>query len=71
MKSVFLKMTSRSGCGLAGWSFCSRQKHTPFLLAISVLCVGNPFCTLRYASRTIIDEVTVPLSEGVVGLLVE
>jgi hypothetical protein len=32
-------------------------------------CVGNPFCTLHYVSRTIIDEVIVPLSKGVVGLL--
>ncbi len=33
-------------------------------------CVGYPFCTLRCVSWTIIDEVTVPLSKGVVGLLV-
>jgi hypothetical protein len=31
-------------------------------------CVGNPFCTLHFVSRTIIDEVTVPLSKEVVGL---
>jgi hypothetical protein len=37
MKSVFLKTTSRSGCSLSGWSFCSRQKQTHFLLDLSVL----------------------------------
>jgi hypothetical protein len=33
-------------------------------------CVGNSFYTLNYVSWTIIDETTVPLSKGVVGLLV-
>jgi hypothetical protein len=37
MKSVFLKTTSRSGCGLSGWSFCSPQKQTTLLLDLSVL----------------------------------
>ncbi len=32
MKSVFLKTTSLSGCGLSGWSFCSRQTQISFLL---------------------------------------
>jgi hypothetical protein len=40
MKLVFLKTTSRLGCGLSGWSFCSRQKQTPFLLDLSVLFSG-------------------------------
>jgi hypothetical protein len=38
-KSVFLKTTSRLGCGLSGWSFCSRRKQTPFLLDSSVLII--------------------------------
>ncbi len=32
--------------------------------------VGNSFCTLNNVSQTFIDEVIVPLSKGVVGLLV-
>jgi hypothetical protein len=37
LKSVFLITTSQSGCGLFGWSFCSRQKLTILLLDLSVL----------------------------------
>jgi hypothetical protein len=36
-KLVFLKTTSLSRCGLSGWSFCSHQKQTSFLLNLSVL----------------------------------
>jgi hypothetical protein len=35
-----------------------------------VLVLAIYFCTLNHVSQTIIDEVTVPLSKGVVGLFV-
>jgi hypothetical protein len=37
LKSVFLKTTSQSGCGLSGWSVRSLQKQTNFPLDLSVL----------------------------------
>jgi hypothetical protein len=43
---------------------------TYFQVKNDCLCVGNPFCTLHFVSRTIIDEVTVPPSKKVVGLQV-
>ncbi len=39
LKLAFLKTTSRWGCGQSGWSFCSRQKQTLFLLDLSVLFI--------------------------------
>jgi hypothetical protein len=60
-------------CGVLTLAVYISPNNSPIdLLSIEEMnsCNGNAFCTLNHFSWTIIDEVTVPLSTGVVGLLV-
>ncbi len=45
-KSVFLKTTSQSGCGLSGWSFCCCQK--PFILLLDLSVLYSLLCSCIY-----------------------